>query len=143
MASGVVVAFAPFFLEVEIQKYIPTIAEEKGVSIDRIQQEWRQFKAPIRCYEPAPSKQPESSVDLKDMDYVRVLEQVNGDFIYTSDSDFLKMGTRVMPPGLDRVLQDYARNNGNLDRQGRVRIRHGGGWPRHLCACQSGCRFLS
>jgi hypothetical protein len=109
MTSGVVIAFAPSFLESEIQKYIPKIAEDKGVPVDRVQEEWKQFKVLIRFYEPAPSKQPDSSVDLKDMDYVHVLDQVNGDFVYTGDSDFLKMGTRVMPVGLDRVLRDYAR----------------------------------
>src|ERR1700693_3099104 len=31
MVSGVIVAFAPIFLEVEIQKYIPNIAEDEGV----------------------------------------------------------------------------------------------------------------
>ena len=34
---------------------------------------------------------------------------MHGDFVYTSDSDFLQMGARVMPTGLDRVLRDYAR----------------------------------
>lgn len=109
MVSGVVVAFAPSFLEVEIQKYIPKIAKDKGVSVDRVQEEWKQFKVLIRFYKPALSKQPDRSVDPKDMDYVHVLDQVNGDFVYTSDSDFLKMGARVMPAGLDRVLRDYAR----------------------------------
>ncbi len=109
MVSGVVIAFAPSFLESEIQKYIPEIAEDKGVPVDRVQEEWKQFKVLIRFYQPAPSKQPDRSVDLKDVDYVHVLDQVNGDFVYTSDSDFLKMGARVMPAGLDRVLRDYAR----------------------------------
>jgi hypothetical protein len=109
MASGVVVAFAPSFLEVEIQKYIPEIAEEKSVSVDRIQEEWRQFKVLIRFFDPAPSNHPDNSVDPKDVDYIKVLDQVNGDFVYTRDSDFLKMGARVMPAGLDRVLRDYAR----------------------------------
>jgi|HubBroStandDraft_4_1064222.scaffolds.fasta_scaffold10552_5 hypothetical protein len=109
MVSGVVVAFAPNFLEIEIQKYIPKIAEDEGVPIDRVQEEWREFKALISFYEPTPSKQPGSAVDPKDIDYVQVLDQVNGDFVYTSDSDFLRMGARVMPSGLDRVLRDYAR----------------------------------
>ena len=109
MASSVVVAFAPIFLEVEIQKYISKIAEDEGVPVDRVHEEWNEFKVLIHFYEPAPSNQPGSSVDPKDMDYVQVLDQVNGDFIYTSDSDFLKMGARVMPSGLDRVLRDYAR----------------------------------
>jgi hypothetical protein len=109
MVSGVVVAFAPSFLEVEIQKYMAKIAQDEAVLVDRVQEEWKQFKLLIRFYEPAPSKQLGSSVDPKDMDYIHVLDQVNGDFVYTSDSDFLKMGARVMPSGLDRVLRDYAR----------------------------------
>jgi len=109
MVSGVVVAFAPFFLEAEIQKYILKIAEDEGVLVDRVQEEWKEFKVLIRFYEPAQSKLPGSSVDPKDIDYLQVLDQVNGDFVYTSDSDFLKMGARVMPSGLDRVLRDYAR----------------------------------
>lgn len=109
MTSGVVVAFAPSFLEVEIQKYIPKIAEEKGVSADRIQEEWKQFKVLIHFFNPVPSEKLDNSVDPKDVDYIHVLDQVNGDFVYTSDPHFLKMGARVMPAGLDRVLRDYAR----------------------------------
>jgi hypothetical protein len=109
MVSGVVVAFAPVFLELEIQKYIPKIAEDEGLPVDRVQEEWKKFRVLIRFCEPIPTKEPCSSVDPKDMDYVQVLDQVNADFVYTSDSDFLKMGARVMPSGLDRVLRDYAR----------------------------------
>jgi len=109
MVSGVVIAFAPSCLEVEIQKYLSKIAQDEGVPVDLVHEEWKQFKVLIRFYEPTPSKQSGSSVDPKDMDYIHVLDQVNGDFVYTSDSDFLKMGARVMPSGLDRVLRDYAR----------------------------------
>lgn len=109
MASGVVIALAPIFLETEIQKYIPQIAEEKAVSLDRIQEEWKRFKVLIHFFEPAPSEKLANSVDPKDADYIHVLDQLNGDFVYTSDPHFLKMGARVMPAGLDRVLRDYAR----------------------------------
>lgn len=109
MVSGVVIAFAPVFLETEIQKYIPQIAEEKAVSLDRIQEEWKQFKVLIHFFEPVPSEKLANSVDPKDADYIHVLDQLNGDFVYTSDPHFLKMGARVMPAGLDRVLRDYAR----------------------------------
>ena len=109
IVSGVVVAFAPFFLEVEIQKYIPKIAEDEGVLVDRVREEWEGFKVLIRFYEPAPSKHLAGNVDPKDADYVQVLDQVDGDFVYTSHSDLLKMGACVMPSGLDRILRDYAR----------------------------------
>jgi hypothetical protein len=109
IVSGVVIAFAPSFLETEIQKYLPKIAEQKAVSVDLLQEEWKQFKVLIHFFEPAPSEQPDNNVDPKDVDYIHALDQVNGDFVYTSDSDFLKMGARVMPAGLDRVLRDYAR----------------------------------
>ena len=72
--SGVVIAFAPSFLESEIQKYMPKIAEDEGVLVDRVLEEWKQFKVLIRFYQPSPSKQPVSSADPKKMDYVHVLK---------------------------------------------------------------------
>lgn len=109
IVSGVVVAVAPTFLEAEIQKHIGTIAEEEGASAEQVREEWERFRVLIRFYDPS-YKQAIDYVDPKDADYIQVLDQVNGDFVYTSDPHFMEMGARVMPAGLDRVLRDYARS---------------------------------
>ena len=36
-------------------------------------------------------------MDPEDADYIQVLEQANGDFVYTSDRHLTEMGARVMP----------------------------------------------
>jgi hypothetical protein len=110
IVSGVVVAIAPAFLEAEIQEHIGDIAEEEGVPAERVREEWEQFRVLIRFYDPSSSTPPRDYVDPEDADYIQVLEQANGDFVYTSDLHFTEIGARVMPAGLDRVLRDYARS---------------------------------
>jgi len=75
MVSGVVIAFAPSFLESEIQKYIPEIAEDEDVPVDRVKEEWKQFKVLIRFFDLVRTKEPENCVDPKDVDYIHVLEK--------------------------------------------------------------------
>ncbi len=110
IVSGVVVAIAPAFLEAEIQEHIGDIAEEEGVPAERVREEWEQFRVLIRFYDLSSSTPPRDYVDPEDADYIQVLEQASGDFVYTSDPHFTEMGARVMPAGLDRVLRDYARS---------------------------------
>jgi hypothetical protein len=109
MASGVILASAPTFLEQEIEKYIPEIAEQTGASVDRVREEWDLLRALIRFYEPLPDDLPAICVDSKDMAYIHTLEQLNAHFVCTNDKDFTAMGVPVMPAGFDRVLRDYAR----------------------------------
>ncbi len=114
MASGALIAFAPPHLENEIEKHIPTIAEEKGASIDRVTEEWLLIKAFIHFYDPLNSGEQFIGGDLKDAPYVYAQEELEADFVFTTDQDFVAMGARVMPPGFDRVLRDYARGSSIL-----------------------------
>jgi hypothetical protein len=50
--SGVVIAFAPIFLRQEIEKYLPLIASETGVSVEAANAEWERVQRFIRFYAP-------------------------------------------------------------------------------------------
>src|SRR6266852_3409832 len=97
IASGALLAFAPPFLENEIEKYIPQIAEDTGVSVDRVTEEWHLLKPLIRFYEPLTDDQPAGCVDPKDLPYIQAQQQLDADFVCTTDPHFAAMGARVMP----------------------------------------------
>ena len=110
IVAGAIIAFAPPFLEKEIEKYIPEIAEQTGVSVDGVRQEWRLLRPLIRFYEPLSSPEPISCADPKDFVYIQTFEQLDADFVCTADHHFVAMVASVMPAGLDRILRDYARS---------------------------------
>jgi hypothetical protein len=114
MASGALLAFAPPFLEREIEKYIPNIAAENEVSVYRVREEWQLLKTLIHFYEPLNSGQPAICADPKDLPYIHAQQQLGADFVFTADPHFVAMGARVMPQGFDRVLRDYARGTSIL-----------------------------
>jgi hypothetical protein len=109
IVSGAVLAFAPTFLNREIEKYIPEIAEQSGVSEASVTQEWELLKPLIRFYEPLAGKPSLDCLDPKDAPYAHTLEELDADFVCTRDGHFVAMGLPVMPAGFDRVLRDYAR----------------------------------
>lgn len=53
VASGVIVAFAPVFLRVEIEEHIEDIALETGKSVTEAEKEWREFQTHLHFYQPA------------------------------------------------------------------------------------------
>jgi hypothetical protein len=108
--SGAVRAVAPLFLKVEVEKYIPLIANEIGVSIERVNAEWRLIQLLILFYEPTGDPSRFGLVDPKDADYALTARELDADFVRTNDSHFARMGLPVIGPELDAVLRDYARS---------------------------------
>ena len=52
IASGVIVPFAPTFLDNEIEEHITDIAEETCVTIADVQREWQEFRKLLHFYPP-------------------------------------------------------------------------------------------
>ena len=108
--SGVVIAVAPVFLKLEIEKYLPLIATDTGVSLDAAVIEWQRVQSLIRFYEPAGHGASFASVDPKDSDYLLTAQELDADFVRTGDCHFVRMGANVIGSEFDGVLRDYARS---------------------------------
>jgi hypothetical protein len=107
--SGVVIAFAPFFLKQEIEKYLPSIASKTGVTLETATAEWQRVQSLIRFYAPTGDGTKFAVVDPKDSDYALTAAELGADFVRTTDLDFSRMGVPNIGPELDPVLRDYAR----------------------------------
>jgi predicted nucleic acid-binding protein len=112
--SGVVIAVAPTFLRQEIEKYLPAIASDAGVSVDVAAAEWQRVQSLIRFHEPNGDGARFTSVDPKDADYMLIAQELEADFVRTCDPHFLQMGANVMGPEFESVLRDYARSTSVL-----------------------------
>ena len=107
--SGAVIAVAPIFLRQEIEKYLPLIASETGVSLEAANAEWERVQRFIRFYAPTGDDAEFALVDPKDSPYALTARQLDADFVRTTDPHFARMGVTVIGPDLDMVLRDYAR----------------------------------
>jgi len=108
--SGAVVAFAPPALEREIQEHVGEIAEYAHVPVDRVLQEWQQFRKRVHFYDPDPSTPPEPDcVDPDDLPYKLVCEQLGAHAVYSRDHHLRQMSVPVIWVRLDLTIRDYAR----------------------------------
>lgn len=108
--SGVVIAVAPTFLKQEIEKYLPQIASDTGVSEESARIEWEHVQRMIRFYEPNGDGAEFDFVDPKDSPYAQTAKELDADFVHTTDLHFSQMGVTVIGPDTDVVLREYARS---------------------------------
>jgi hypothetical protein len=108
--SGTIVAFAPQFLEEEIQEHIGEIAEDTKVPVSSAQDEWQKFKSHLHFYDPEPSNRPRPAcVDPDDLAYKLVCEQLGARAVYSKDPHFQDMSVPVISVELDLAIRKYAR----------------------------------
>ncbi len=111
--AGVLVLIAPDFLEVEIEKYLPILAEETGATLPEAEHVWESLRAKLHFYPPlspmpdgwadpnnsAPNRE---IVDPKDLPYLHASREL-GLPVFTSDRHLQKMGAPVICPNREIV----------------------------------------
>jgi hypothetical protein len=108
--AGVVIAVAPPWLKTEIEKYVPKIAVEFGLTEEAVRQEWVRIDTLIRYFCPRTEIVANvSCVDEKDLPYIQTREQIGADFIWTHDSHFIGTNPPDITGGFSISLRDYAR----------------------------------
>lgn len=108
--AGVVIAVAPPWLKTEIEKYVPEIAVEFGLTEEAVRQEWVRVDTLIRYFCPRTEIVANvSCVDEKDLPYIQTCEQIGADFIWTHDSHFIGTNPPNIKEGFSISLRDYAR----------------------------------
>jgi hypothetical protein len=108
--AGVITAFAPAFLRQEIEKHLPAIASETGITLEVASAEWQRVQSLINFYAPTGDGTQFALVDPKDLPYAVTFRELEADFVRTTDRHFAQMGVTVVGPELDLVLRDYARS---------------------------------
>lgn len=103
-----VIAWAPTFLECEVEKYIPLIIA-KGAKHEELAAHWRRLRTLIKLVDVGGI--PEDGVeyrDPKDVPYLRLQEKINA-IIVTADQDIAAMGGKVAPIAVMATLRAYSR----------------------------------
>src|SRR3984957_8581618 len=115
--AGVLVLIAPDFLEVEIEKYLPILAEETGATLSKAEHEWESLRAKLHFYRPV-SPMPggwaddpnREIVDPKDLPYLHASREL-GLPVFTSDRHLQKMGAPVIWVCIDTTCRDHIRTD--------------------------------
>ncbi|MGP8173974.1 MAG: PIN domain-containing protein [Terracidiphilus sp.] len=111
LVSGVLVAYAPEFLESEIKEHEEEIAAETASSVADVRREWQEFRALLHFYSPSlQSVNLIDPVDKDDLPYVAASKEL-GLPIYSEDRHHPQMGAPVICISIDTHLRDYARNS--------------------------------
>ena len=110
LACGVLVAYAPHFLEREIEEHALRIAIETNSSLEDVQREWSDLRQHLCFYTARVKAQMDvSRTDPDDVAYIDTFEEIGARAIYTRDSDFLRTAAPVITVAIDTTLQQYAR----------------------------------
>ena len=100
-----IVAYAPTYIEIEIAKNIPKIAEE-GIDASLLLAQWEVFKSKIRFVE---CGGPENgAIDPKDVPYVK-LHNITGFPVLSEDPHISKMGAKAISIQVTALAQTYSR----------------------------------
>ena len=92
----------------EIEKYLPAIADQTGTTISKVEREWELFQAKLHFYQPT-SQVPDGSVaDPKDLPYKQASDELSLP-VYTRDAHLQKMGAPVVWVCIDAACRDHAR----------------------------------
>jgi hypothetical protein len=110
IVSGVVVAFAPSYIECEIIEHEDEIAADTGTTTAEVHRLWLTIRESLQLY-PMDSVPEEvrQLVDHDDEPYRIVRQQTGARAILTRDPHFKKMGEPVVLERIDIALRDYAR----------------------------------
>jgi len=110
IVSGVVVAFAPSYIEGEIIEHEEEIAAETGTTKAEVRRLWVAMRKSLQLYpmDTVP-EEVRQLVDHDDEPYRIVRQQVGARAILTRDPHFKEMGEPVVMERIDVALRDYAR----------------------------------
>jgi hypothetical protein len=110
LACGVLVAYAPHFLEDEIKQHASRLAQETKSSLADVYREWEEFRQLLFFYTARTrSRLDVSRTDPDDVAYIDTLEEIGARAIYTRDSDFLRTSAPIVLVAIDTSLRQYAR----------------------------------
>jgi hypothetical protein len=106
--AGVLVLIAPNFLRVEIEKYLPAIADSTGTVLSEVEREWQLFQAKLHFYQPSSRVADGPVADPKDLPYKHASDELSLP-VYTRDAHLQKMGAPVVWVCIDTTCRDHAR----------------------------------
>jgi hypothetical protein len=106
--AGVLVLIAPVFLTFEIEKHLPAIADQTGVSLSEAEREWGLFQPKLHFYRPLSQVIDGTVADPKDLPYKHASDELLLP-VYTRDADLRKMGAPGVWVCIDTTCRDHAR----------------------------------
>lgn len=110
IASGLVVAYAPAFLRLEIEEHLPEIADRAQRPFGEAEREWKMFSDILHFYDPKDESAHRGRCrDGDDIAYLAVCNELASRAIYSTDKDFLSTDAPVLSVVVDTTLRDYAR----------------------------------
>jgi hypothetical protein len=110
IVSGVVIAFAPSYIESEILEHEEEIATDTGTVAAEVRRLWLVMRESLQLYPmDAVPNEVRQLVDQDDEPYRIVRQKIGARAILTRDPHFKEMGEPVVMEQIDVILRDYAR----------------------------------
>jgi hypothetical protein len=112
LASGLLVASAPTYLEKEMRSQLADVAKDEGLSCEALYAAWAGYKRAITFYETSQPAAGHTShgFDPKDVPYLETYFAVGAGGIMTSDPHLKTMGAHTVSFEISVKLRMYARD---------------------------------
>jgi predicted nucleic acid-binding protein len=111
LQSGAAKIIAPLALRIEMDRHLPTLALEKGISENKLRQEWQELQTCIEFREVTEYEfSPSIVADPDDRPFVALYLNSSADAVLTYDKHISMMGAKAVRPDAIRFVRDYARS---------------------------------
>lgn len=112
ITAGVIVPFAPTFLDAEIEEHLTEIAEATRVGVEDVQREWQALRKLLHFYSPkhGAKLRKVDIVDPDDLPYIAAADEL-GLPIYSRDHHYRQMEAPVISVLIDGTAKTYARSS--------------------------------
>jgi predicted nucleic acid-binding protein len=112
LASGLLVAYAPTYLEQEMRSQLAALAYEEELSCEALLAVWARYRKALNFYEASPPADTPtaSGLDPKDSPYVETYLAVGAGAIMTSEPHLSRMGAQTIAFEMSMELRLCARD---------------------------------
>lgn len=109
--AGTVIAYVTRTVLAEVDKKIPTIAADKGISEEAMRQEWKTYRKLIKVRTPRKAlvDRYKGGQDPDDAPTLALAKMLRADGILSKDSDLVAMGGLVIERDFTKQARDYSR----------------------------------
>lgn len=110
--AGAVKAFAPNKLRYEIHHNLPKVANDRGLDLESLRNEWGEYQSYLRFADGGvfSKNERENAVDPNDLEFVYLYSEVGAAAVVSKDKHIKKMGAHSINLDLIITIRNYARS---------------------------------
>lgn len=107
--AGIADVFAPRKLVMEVEKHLPRIALQAGVTVVELRDKWSAYKTRLRIHDVKLGERHLNTIDPEDTEFIVLAQRMGAHGVLTKDRHIKQMGGRALELDFILSVRDYSR----------------------------------